>query len=297
MTLGKQTDSACNELGQVLLVVILVVIVASTIGLSLVSRSITSLRTSTEEAQSQKALSAAEAGIERAIQGIVPVTISRTDLSNDSYYSAAVFASLSPSFLINGGDSQNPVPKDEGADVWVVSHDDNGNPNYSEAKSVPNLSLYWGSGPENCSDSTAPAAIEVIVIQRNSAADIKSFRYAYDSCNAVRGNNFTQADSGSYVVGGVTFNHRTTPQNGLTGGIDNIIFLRVIPIYKNAVIAVSACDQTSNGPGVNCTSLPLQGYQIDATGISGDANKKIRVFKGWPQAYLPYLSYGLFVAN
>jgi hypothetical protein len=296
MALEKKDGFFRNELGQILLVVILVVIVASTIGLSLVSRSITTLRSSTEEAQSQKALSAAEAGIERAVQGIIPVAITTTNLGNNSQYSATVTASLSPTFLISGG---NPIPKDEGADVWVIGHDSNGNPNYLDAKvdSVPNLSIYWGSGPENCSDSTAPAAIQVIVIQRNSAADIKSYRYAYDSCSVVRGNKFTQADSGSYLVGGVTFNHRTTPQSGLTGGINNIIFLRVVPIYKNAVVGVSACDQASNGPGSNCTLMPLQGYQIDSTGTSGDANRKIRVFKGWPQAYLPYLSYGLFVAN
>jgi Tfp pilus assembly protein PilX len=280
--------------GQILLIVILVVIIASTIGLSLASRSVTSLRSSAEEAQSQKALNAAEAGIERAVQANIPTNIGLTNLSNNSQYSASVSASLSSSFLINEG---NPIPKDEGADVWIVSHDSSGNPNYSEAKSVPNLSLYWGSGPENCSDSTAPAAIQVIVIVRNSSTDIKSYRYVYDSCRNVRGNNFTQADSGPYTIkiNGVdfNFNHRTTPQNGLAGAIVNIVLMRVVPIYKDAIVGVSACDYLGNG----CTTLPLQGYQIDSTGTSGDANRKIRVFKGWPQAYLPYLSYGLFVAN
>ena len=57
-----------KQKGQVLLIVVLVMIVALTVGLSLISRSITNLRTSTEEAESQKALAAAEAGIEQALE-------------------------------------------------------------------------------------------------------------------------------------------------------------------------------------------------------------------------------------
>jgi hypothetical protein len=63
--------------------------------------------------------------------------------------------------------------------------------------------------------------------------------------------------------------------------------MRVIPLYKDSIIGMT------NG----AISLPLQGYKIDSTGTSGEANRKIRVFKGWPQTYLPYLSYGLFVAK
>lgn len=302
------------QAGQVLLIVVLVIIVASTIGLSLATRTITSLRTSTEEAESQKALTAAEAGIERAVQGSTPITIPRTNLSNNSSYSTNFTEIQSSSFLLNGGSPirnaagqiinilPNTVPKDEGADVWLVSHNADGNVNYSSALSPPFLHLYWGSVSEVCGTSTAPAAMQAIVVSRDkNTGVIKSYRYVYDSCPTRRnsGNNFTTSDSGSFTVTGipgVTFGNRT-PETGtnsdLAKGVTDIVLVRVIPIYKDSVIGVYACDRAGN----NCTSLWSQGYVISSTGISGSTNRKITVFKGYPQTYLPYLSYGLFVAN
>lgn len=53
--------------GQVLILVLLVVVVSLTIGLSVASRNITNLRTATQTEQSQRAFSAAEAGIEHVL--------------------------------------------------------------------------------------------------------------------------------------------------------------------------------------------------------------------------------------
>jgi Tfp pilus assembly protein PilX len=285
-----------DQRGQVLLIAILVIIIASTIGLSVASRTATNLRTTTEEAESRKALAAAEAGIERTIQSLVPVALKGNNLDNNSSYATQVNSVDSSTFLLNGG---NTIPKDEGADVWFVEHnpDSNNTPVYSQAKSANFLNLYWGSTSEVCGSPAAPAAIEAIVVTRNNSSGvIKSYRYAYDGCSGRKSeNNFTQADSGSFTMSGfssVTFGNRT-PQVDLAKNVDDIIFVRVIPIYKDAVIGVSAC----NYAGHSCTSLPNQGYVIESTGISGQTNHKIRTFKGYPQTYLPYLSYGFFVAK
>lgn len=55
--------------GQVLILVLLIVVVALSVGLSVASRNITSLRTSTQTEQSQRAFSAAEGGIEDVLSG------------------------------------------------------------------------------------------------------------------------------------------------------------------------------------------------------------------------------------
>lgn len=283
-----------GEAGQVLLIVVLVIIIASTVGLSLASRSITSLRSSTEEAESQKALAAAEAGIERAIQGSVPINIPLTNLSNNSNYVTQFTQVDSSSFLINGG---NVIPKDEGTDVWFAQHDANGNPDVSTALTPSFIYLYWGSSSEACGTSTAPAAIQVIIVTSDGTA--VTYRFAYDPCKDVRENNFASPDTGSFLIGGKTFMY-ATPQGGQNdlakgGSIKKIVFIRVIPIYKDTVVGISICNRGGN----NCpTPLPSQGYIITSTGTSGQANRKLTVFKGYPQTYLPYLSYGLFfVAN
>ena len=145
----KQHGSPCGEAGQILLIVILVAVVASTIGLSITSRSIISLRTSTEEAESQKALAAAEAGIERAMQGNIPIALSEQTVNNsgggkNSAYFTKVDEVQSFSFLLNGESKTldsagniakvipNTVPKDEGVDVWFIKHKDNGDLDYSD---------------------------------------------------------------------------------------------------------------------------------------------------------------------
>ncbi|MDP2638276.1 MAG: hypothetical protein Q8P26_04410 [Candidatus Levybacteria bacterium] len=287
--------------GQILLIVILVVIVTSTIGLSLASRSITSIRTSTEEADSQRALAAAEAGIERAIQGSTlstGVAILNGNLSNNADYRVDVEGIQDSSFLINGG---NAIPRDEGADLWFADHDEEGNIDNSSAMSPKFVHLYWSSPSEICGTSTAPAALQVVVITRSPSSlnNIKSYRYVFDNCLSRRAENyFKEADSGNFTVAGisgVTFGVRT-PEDGANkdlSSVGDIVLMRVIPLYKDAVIGVSACNRAGN----NCTSLPSQGYAISSTGESGAASRKLTVFKGYPQIYLPYLSYGLFVAN
>jgi hypothetical protein len=287
-----------SEVGQILLVVVLAIIVASTVGLSLASRSITSLRTSTEEAESRKALSAAEAGIERAIQSnAIPAgtNILSDNLINRSQYSVDVQQINGTKFLINGG---NPIPKDEGADVWFVPHNSTtGDPDYTTpyptSTSPQFLNLYWGSSSDGCGD----AAIQVIIVARNSATDIKSYRYVYDACPSRKFDNkfSTTASAGILDIDGETFNYRT-PLNSLMAGmpaVKNIVLMRVIPIYKDEKIGIYTC----NDGGTSCATLPLQGNMISSTGISGQANSKLRVFNGYPQTYLPYLSYGLFVAK
>ena len=285
-----------KESGQILLIVILIIIVSSTIGLSIASRAIISIRTSTEEAESQKALAAAEAGIERVVQSNNPAigaAILTDNLTNRSSYSVDVAGLPSNTFLINGG---NLIPKDEGSDIWFAQHGANGNPDVSTVLSPGFLYLYWGLSSETCGTGNAPAAIQVIIVT-STGGIAKTYRFAYDPCN--RGNNFTTPDGGSFAIGGETFRYATPQANQSalltlpSGSIANIVFIRVIPIYKDAVVGVSTCNNT----GQNCTSLPSQGYVITSTGTSGAASRKIVVFKGYPQTYLPYLSYGLFVAN
>src|SRR5688572_23181590 len=110
-----------KQRGQVLLIVVLVMIVALTVGLSLISRSITNLRTSTEEAESQKALAAAEAGIERALESGTIETGNFDSGSVQVNYSTAVQDVRGSEFLLNGG---NDIPRDDGADVWLATYTD-----------------------------------------------------------------------------------------------------------------------------------------------------------------------------
>lgn len=282
------------EVGQVLLIIILVVIISITVGLSLVSRSITNLRTTSEEIESQKALSAAEAGIEQVLQRNLSTedlsNITRTYLENGSNYDIKTTKVSGNTFLLNGG---NTISKNEGVDVWFAPHNNDGTIDFSgdpDSRKPQVVNLFWGAEDEECGTSTPPAAIEVILISRNKLPPnaIATYRYAYDKCN--RGNNFMSSDSGSFPIKGKTFTIRTGAEKVASNKVD-LVFMRIIPLYANAIIGLQAC----NNDGNNCTQLPFQGSTIESIGKSGAAIRKFTVFKSFPQAYLPYISYGLFV--
>ena len=59
--------------GQILILILLIVVVALAVGLSVASRNITNLRTSTQAEHSQRALSAAEGGIEDVLSRLSTV--------------------------------------------------------------------------------------------------------------------------------------------------------------------------------------------------------------------------------
>lgn len=275
MALKKQKGSPRGEAGQVLLIVILVIIVASTIGLSLASRSVISLRTSTEEAESQKALAAAEAGIERMIQGDISVAASLhgDNPSNNSKYDVGYVEVKGDNFLMSGG---NSLPKDEGADLWLSTYSSNPSSNYTGQWSG-NLSIYWG---EDTATPCNNSALEIIIISGSTSSPALT-RYAYDPCEDRRNTNKFSSPSSGTIIDAKTFLYGVNINNISSG-----LIARIIPIYGNASVGVK-----SN------PALPLQGYKIDSTGTSGQASRKLTVFKGHPEAYLPYLSYGLFVAK
>ena len=114
--------------GQTLLIVVLVMVVALTVGLSVVSRSITNVRTTTEEANSAQALAAAEAGIAQAIQN--NANISSAVGSNASFTATIATLSGQTTVFLNGS-VENIVPQDEGADLWLVHHNTDGTPGFT----------------------------------------------------------------------------------------------------------------------------------------------------------------------
>lgn len=253
--------------GQVLLIVVLVMIVSLTVGLSVASRSITNLRTSTEEVNSQKALSAAEAGIEQSI--LSNSSIASGVISSDTTYKTDVTEVLGTSFLVKGG---NTIAQDEGADIWLSDYSKDSNNLYLNPWSG-NLTIYWGDSSDSCSN----AALEIVIVY-GAKSSPKINRYAFDPClSRASSNHFTPALSGGSVKGkNFLF---STPAISIASGL----IARIIPLYSSGQIGV-----------VGDSSLPSQGFIIDAIGESGNTVKKINVFQGYPELSAQYFSYGLF---
>jgi len=240
-------------------------VVVLTVGLAVASRSITSLRTSTEEENSQRAFSAAEAGIEKIIK--TGGSISNLSFKNNSTITSATSTEISGTqFLLNGG---NTIERNDGADVWLVPHDSaTDNPIYTNAWTGTSITVYWGSDSTGCSDP----ALEIVAIEK-SGVNFISKRYAYDPCISRRANNkFTAPTSGSYNVLGKAFSYRQSIP------VSSGLVVRVIPLYFSA--KATGIDLT--GPAVS------QGKKVEAVGKSGDTERKISMFQGYPKISSEY---------
>jgi hypothetical protein len=268
--------------GQALLIVVLVMVIALTVGLSIASKSITSLRNSADTASSQKALSAAEAGIEQALKSNTSIAL--TSISQDAQYSTSVKAVGGPGvreLLLYGG---NPVLQSAGTDLWLTNYSSvSANlyqpPYYPSASS---FTVYWGAAGGGCSN----AALEVVVLAGVKNNPVLS-RYAFDPCqerSGTNGNGFTFVNSSQASVGGRTFYYQATIPigNGGTSGGGGLI-ARVVPIYGSSVV------------GIRGTSdFPVQGSIITSTGKSGTTQRKVNVFQGYPEMPAEYYLYNLF---
>ena len=285
MTLLKSRDKLLvkinkaneSQKGQMLMIVVLIMVVALTVGLAVASRSITSLRTTTEEENSQRAFSAAEAGVERVLklnlnqEGGVGVIADENFGSdpNSTIKNVDISKISGTEILLNGGEA---VQKDDGADVWLIEHDNDGRPDYS-TRWTGDLTIYFGQ-TTNCGSSPTPPALEVIVISGTLLSPV-STRYALDSC--ARSNNFLVVNPDSYTILTKLFKYKYTIS------ISDGLIARVIPLYSGTIIAVT---------GTN--NLPSQGRKIDSVGASGGTERKVTFYQGYSKLPAELFQHGIF---
>ncbi len=267
--------------GQALLIVVLVMVIALTVGLSIASKSITSFRNSTDTASSQKALSAAEAGIEQALKSNTSIPI--TSISQDTKYSTEVNLVRGKTFLLNGS---NPVLQSSGIDLWLTTYSSDSTKLYQDPyPSSGSFTVYWGDSTVGCNN----AALEVVVIAGTKTSPVIS-RYAYDPCearsgNGINRNGFTTIASAQASVAGRTFYYQATipvGDGGIAGG--GGLIAKIVPLYLSAIM------------GINGTNdFPSQGSVITSVGSSGTTQRRVNVFQGYPETPAEYYLYNLFV--
>lgn len=288
MQIQKFINIFKNQKGQALLIIVLVMVVGLTITLAVVSRSIVNLKTSVEQTDSQKALAAAEAGIEQTIKNNANIGSDSSYISignGASYKTNITQVAGTTSFLVNGG---NILDKNEGAYIWLSDYNNTGSwiPGWNGT-----LTIYFGD--PNVLDNNNPA-LEVILISGDSIPNAEIKRYAFDP-NGTRANsnNFSKFgaptiedstadfENGTYTVQGKQFSYRIVLR-----GIANGLLVRTNPIYASTYLAA----QGSSPP-----ALPRQGQTVTADAKSGSVRRKVTVFQGYPELPAELFPYSILV--
>jgi len=246
-----------HQEGQVLLISLLALSIATTVALSLISRSTTDVTISNQISESSRAFSAAEAGIEEALKtGVgtsgaqvlnagVTYTVSKADIGGAS--GAYIFPKK-----ISTGTTET---------LWLVNHNADGTlietPTYTDAT----IDACWSS------ETTTPAMI-VSVIYKTAGGAYRIARGAYDPNGSRRNtNNFSAptVSTGGCGDGSTTYKQTIT----FTPDMATLLMLRLQPLYADTNIAITASG-----------ALPIQGSKLDSTGTSeGGLTRKIVVYQ------------------
>ena len=323
MNLPKKTLS--SQRGQILILFLLVLVLGLAIVLSVASRTVTDLRTSTTSDESNRAYFAAEAGLEEALQEIESTGSLASDLSLNF---TGTNTTATTQVVAGTGEREVfvypfPVERDDVAQVMMLN-DANGDgqinnsdlnsgwcPVPPNANSDCDLTIYWGD-PSGVNGNDQ--AIEVSVFYHDGSFKITKFGFDPVS-SRVPDNNFC---SGAGVINDVSgdppladsvtgvsqsFNFSTTinfrvsdpvpncsdANHGGTIAGANPVFLRVRSLYNTDPIPIAV---QSVSP-----VLPNQAFDVESTGqtVSG-VTRKIKASSLFP-ALPGFFDYVLFNAG
>lgn len=274
-----------RDTGQVVLLLVLITVVGLTIGLSLISRTVTDIRMTSQVEQSSRAFSAAEAGIENALQTAVEQgpTVSVNLPGAQANYSVNTVGGSTDvySFSLTGAYALQTL--------WLTAHSDTNalietpGSSYGVDKMIE---VCWGSDPFK-----NPAILLTLLYKDTSTNAYKIAKIVFDSID--RGNNFYLADTvGNYCNGNYRFRKQLIANNlppdgfGISTSNTVLLYLRIQPLYEDTAIAVK--------PEI---ALPIQGKLVTSVGQTDTGVvRKIQAFQGYP--VLPVLlDYTLFSEN
>jgi Tfp pilus assembly protein PilX len=256
-----------TQKGQVVLITLLVLTIATTVALSLISRTTTDSTITAQAEESSRAFSAAEAGIEDALKRGIEANGAYVLTPGVSYnvdvesIGAAVGLYEFPKKTLKGVTET----------LWLTGHDASGAINEADATRymASTIGICWTS-------ETITPALAVTVLYKSSAdGSYRVAKMAYDP-NTLRSppNLFTQ----TYTPGGCGGNTNTAYREDLnftafTPAInpasDVLIALRIRPLYSDTKIWIDSV-----------SVLPLQGNKIKSTGTTNTGtNRKIVVYQ------------------
>lgn len=265
--------------GQALVVVLLVLAVAMTLGVSIASRSVTEQNIATLEDESSRALDAAEAGVEVAL-GNISTASGPTPVggSSSTYeFSSSTTGSgdhVSPPDVIKAGDSVS---------VFLAAHDASGNlildgtGGYNKTQ----VHMCWGNADVTADEMQWPALGVTLHYYDSAASDYGMVVKTYDPNGDRRGNNGFANPGNS---GSLPCTDRTYPfwvrAASLTSGLG--MPSGAVPLYLKLRMFYNGSSghfASVWASGAGTQNFPNQGKSIISLGREGQTARKLSVFQ------------------
>ena len=289
-----------NSSGQVVLILLLVITIGLGVGLSVLQRSISNVSTSTNVEESSRAFSAAEAGIEQALdqlsQGGLPQGV---DFSTQNQSTAVI----ETSGLVPGQNQIFEFPeiiKEEVVQAWLA--DPSKAPDAASLYYDQNeFDVYWGN-----TGVSADPAIEVAVIYlQNGEIKRKPFYLDPDSSRAsLNGFTFTGCSDTNPLNTSLGTNRKFGCKATLSGldetslGAGRILMMVRARFFYTSGNNPVAFEPKGGCPQKSC-SFPPQATIIVSAGKSGATQRRVQLFKQDKMApwYFDYAIFSLAAIN
>lgn len=273
--------------GQALLVVLLIMAVALTVGLAVTSRTVTDIEISEQTEEAARAFSAAEAGIEEALVGIGTTFGGGWTEEGVSYSSTKTSLGKDANEYLFPEASQ----EDEVRTLWLADYDD-----LSKKYDYNQLQIFWANS------GTTPALEVTIYYQTGS--DYKIIRYALDPLDPFArssdpDNKFCRPDGtncvgifkegvgnplgfdqGSFSIVGKNVRYKAILDLSAASS-GKLLFARFRFLYLSSG-QTQALGVKVAGSGTGLGNFPSQGVKIESTGQAGTSTRKVEVVRMHP---------------
>ena len=274
-----------RESGQAVLIIVLSMVVALTVVLSVIASSTSDIKIGSNDVASQRAFSAAESGIEKAL--ITNANIPTSTINGATY-------NTSIAGLAQGQNNFNfPLNLVSGdhAVLWFVSHNVDGTIGCTgPCFTGHTVKVCWGNPGTSSSNATTPA-IEISAFYLATPSNYttaKVVKAVYDPNGGRRGANSYQAsDAGNCTIGTTQYAFQKQIDlaslgipAGSYGATNGLQFMPIKILYNTDAAHPVGVTVAFAGN----SSLPSQGNLVDSTGNLNTATRKVEVTRVYNQA-------------
>ena len=261
-------EQRTSQSGQILLISLLVLSVATTIALSLIGRAAVDQNISNEIEESARALAGAEAGIEQSLKSSVGSGGTQVLTPSVSYTAnVSAIGSAAGPYAFPQKSTRNSTET-----LWLVNHNSDGTLNETPTYTASTMDICWSS------ETTTPAVVATVLYKKSTDGSYRTAKGAFDPDGTrAASNKFTAVGASGIGCGGSAY-YKTTlnfTSLGITPILDTLLMLRLRPVYSGAQLAVNS------GGAI----LPIQGNRIDSTGsVATGVTRKVVVLQQYRSA-------------
>lgn len=254
--------------GQVLLISLLLLSIATTVVLSVIGRSTTDVSMSNQITESSRAFSAAEAGIEEVLKTGAGTAGTQVLSSGASY--AVSKATIGGATGIYQFPKKVTVGSSE--TLWLIGHNADGT-----IKDIATTDKYTANSIDVCwsQESPIPALVVSVVYYKTAGGQYGVARGAYDPDGTRAGTNkFSSPSSTSGGCGDGNTTYKQTITFGdftpaISPAVDTLLMLRLQPVYNDTFVAINASG-----------TIPSQGSRLESFGTTQTGvTRKIIVYQ------------------